>query len=800
LSVALDTVARERELPQDPEEVTRMTAQRPGPSQEGDGAALGSPRWLDWQVLLEALADSGRLADADADQDAVLADELAAAEDGRMSPPDLAWTAAIAAEHMTPGAAQAAWLEVATAAAGRLDEDALAGMMIASRQAVSRATATELTAAAQITARAAAADPRIGLEADGRPVRLCRDAQGQIGLALMLTDCSAATWADLGMTLAWRLPSTGAALASGVIDLDRAKAIAEATSVLSEELARQVEAKVLPGARRRTVPDLKDRLRHLVIAADPAGAEERRKAAERHANVRLYGEVDQTATIVADKQPQIEAAAGFARLNALARARKAAGFKGPLGWHRSQVLLGLLNGTLPPTPPAQGAPPDDPGPGGPAPSDGPGPGGPVPSDGPGPGGPSPSDGGPHDGYGPRDGGRGDGGPGGDHRRSDPRRANDSHGGTPDADDLPDDLPAPRDEDAPEDDGLDELLDRAGQDDQWDPDEDDDDLAGTGPGPVWPDLGAIPPALARPARPVDGRPVPGLLDVTLPWLTLADQSQAPGLLGRIGPITADQARHLAAAAEQDPAVPWRVIVTNATGQAIAVSRIRRRTRGDPSPESSCRDGPCHDGPPGTGLVGRITLVISQDTITAARQAAGPGLPSGAGPPSTTRSATGTDPRGHTSPPAGVGPPATPSSATRSAPLGKITTGALRAATQALDLALAQARADQAAGGCAHTGESPAYRPPPRLREYVIARDVTCRKPTCRQPAWRGDLDHTHPYDQDGRTCGCNLGGACRGDHQLKQHPRWKLEQTQPGIFTWTTPAGRTYTTGPDTYAA
>jgi hypothetical protein len=84
--------------------------------------------------------------------------------------------------------------------------------------------------------------------------------------------------------------------------------------------------------------------------------------------------------------------------------------------------------------------------------------------------------------------------------------------------------------------------------------------------------------------------------------------------------------------------------------------------------------------------------------------------------------------------------------------------------------------------------------------VIARDVTCRNPACRQPAWRADLDHTHPYDQDGRTCDCNLGGACRGDHQLKQHPRWTLQQTTPGHFTWTTPAGRTYTTGPDSYAA
>jgi hypothetical protein len=241
-------------------------------------------------------------------------------------------------------------------------------------------------------------------------------------------------------------------------------------------------------------------------------------------------------------------------------------------------------------------------------------------------------------------------------------------------------------------------------------------------------------------------VPGLLDVTLPWPTLAGHSDAPGLLGRIGPITAGQARHLAIAAEADVAVPWRVIVTNAAGQAIAVSRIRRR---GPPRDSSCRDGP------GSGLVGRITVTISQDiVITASRPPGGPDPPRG------------------------------------------IAAAALRAAVQALERALAQARADAAAGGCTHASESPAYRPPPRLREYVIARDVTCRKPTCRQPAWRGDLDHTHPYDQHGRTCGCNLGGACRSDHQLKQHPRWKLEQTQPGIFTWTTPAGRTYVTSPD----
>jgi hypothetical protein len=110
----------------------------------------------------------------------------------------------------------------------------------------------------------------------------------------------------------------------------------------------------------------------------------------------------------------------------------------------------------------------------------------------------------------------------------------------------------------------------------------------------------------------------------------------------------------------------------------------------------------------------------------------------------------------------------------------------------------AAADTAAGGCAHTAASPGYRPPPRLRDHVTARDLTCRSPVCRQPAWRGDLDHTIPHDNGGITCACNLGGICRRDHLIKHHPSWKLQQTTPGTFTWTTPAGRTFTTTPDAY--
>src|SRR5450755_4093853 len=83
--------------------------------------------------------------------------------------------------------------------------------------------------------------------------------------------------------------------------------------------------------------------------------------------------------------------------------------------------------------------------------------------------------------------------------------------------------------------------------------------------------------------------------------------------------------------------------------------------------------------------------------------------------------------------------------------------LRAARRAATRAEQAAAADEAAGGCAHTTATPAYRPATRIREHVEARDQTCRQPYCRQPAWRTDLDHTTPWHKGAPTCPCNIGG-------------------------------------------
>src|SRR5215469_10772329 len=291
---------------------------RPGPQPWPPGAD-GLPAGLDYAALVEGLAASGALgADSD-DQDAEFAEWQAAEAEGRLAPADPAQIAAQAVEHMPPGAAQAGWLEVAAAGIDRLDEYALIGLTLATHQQQARTAATQLSAIARLCAQTAAADRRIGLRADGRPTRVSRDALGQIEMALKLTHYQAEDLADLAVTLSWRLPATGRALAAGAIDLDRARMIAETTSVLSEDLARAVEEKILPAAGGLVRTELRDRLTRAVISADPDGAEKRRERAERHADVRLHPDDDHTATITGSKLPQLVAvwsASGCSRTSA----------------------------------------------------------------------------------------------------------------------------------------------------------------------------------------------------------------------------------------------------------------------------------------------------------------------------------------------------------------------------------------------------------------------------------------------------------------------------------------------------
>ena len=101
---------------------------------------------------------------------------------------------------------------------------------------------------------------------------------------------------------------------------------------------------------------------------------------------------------------------------------------------------------------------------------------------------------------------------------------------------------------------------------------------------------------------------------------------------------------------------------------------------------------------------------------------------------------------------------------------------------------------------HTQAEDRYRPSRRLRHLIKARNTTCTAPGCGRRAARCDIDHTHPHHDGGRTCECNLAPLCRHHHRCKQADGWRLEQPQPGVLVWHTPAGRTYTTTPTQYAS
>jgi Domain of unknown function (DUF222) len=105
-----------------------------------------------------------------------------------------------------------------------------------------------------------------------------------------------------------------------------------------------------------------------------------------------------------------------------------------------------------------------------------------------------------------------------------------------------------------------------------------------------------------------------------------------------------------------------------------------------------------------------------------------------------------------------------------------------------------------GPCEHDQAECRHRPSRKLTHRVRARNTTCTAPGCGRRAACCDLDHTDPYDNGGLTCGCNLAPLCRHHHRCKQAEGWRLEQPDPGVLVWHTPAGRTYTTNPTQYAA
>lgn len=90
----------------------------------------------------------------------------------------------------------------------------------------------------------------------------------------------------------------------------------------------------------------------------------------------------------------------------------------------------------------------------------------------------------------------------------------------------------------------------------------------------------------------------------------------------------------------------------------------------------------------------------------------------------------------------------------------------------------------------------YAIPDRLRDFLVARDRSCRFPGCRQPASRCQVDHVVAWDAGGATDPANLHLLCPRHHQLKTHGGWIPSRQPDGTTSWQSPQGREFSVPSD----
>src|ERR1700690_2924053 len=220
--------------------------------------------------------------------------------------------------------------------AGRGD-DGLAGVILAARRCESRALAGLLAATGELHRRRVShPDRRVGEHAAGE-------------LAILMTLTGRAAIGLMGQAAALRrLPATMAALRAGRIDRARAGVIAYETELLDDDaVAAAVELLVIEDAPGLDPARLRRRLRRAVAAADPGAARRRKEQAARDARVELVPEQSGNAGLAGRELPPAAAIAADARIDAAARALKAAGVKARLTQLRAAVFLSLLTGSDP---------------------------------------------------------------------------------------------------------------------------------------------------------------------------------------------------------------------------------------------------------------------------------------------------------------------------------------------------------------------------------------------------------------------------------------------------------------------
>jgi Domain of unknown function (DUF222) len=693
-------------------------------------------------------------------------------------------------DSMPPSAALAAALEGAAGTGWRCEggsHEEIVGAVRAAAALESWACAAKL---GLIRAAIREDDDGLGGEYHGDlPDAWSRSLTTDVGLALAMSPVSAENLMQTAWDLGATLPGIGALLEDGTLTYPKARAVNDALELLSEEDRARAEAMIAPRVAGKTYGQVDKLAAQAAITVDPELAERTREQAERNrARVTLRRDRSGAASLSGCDLPPAETLAAHAATCARAQVYKDSGaFPGVLmDQFRAMAYLDLMNEisaeariTAGPPDEGLGAPgeaafrdepePDDPGPAAPdgsggsdcpcrecdgrcAPHDAPAPDDDGPDDGPGDSDDNPDEDGPHD---SDDGGPDDGGP---------------------DDDGPDD-------DGPDDDGPDDDGPGKSDDDLDDvsPDGGDGGAPGQRPpaAPPPPPTSQPPPQpLPTPSSPWSAPPSsaapPKLTDLTIPLADLLSQARRPGESHGFGPLDPALCRALAALAAASPHTTACVTVTDENGYAIGHGCLRSGRRKAALPGAP--------DPPLTALPAALNLTIPATRLAKLLANTGPpGRPAPPGPASPTGWA--------------LTPPGAPD---QQGPPGDPDWLAIWTITVPSGLQYAVPLEPVPTHHCDHRRESLAYEPNDALRHLVQIRDRECTLPTCSRPAKESDFEHAIPYEQGGRTCGCNAGARSRACHQVKQSPGWKVTQPKPGWHQWETPSGRTYTQEPKRY--
>ena len=182
------------------------------------------------------------------------------------------------------------------------------------------------------------------LDEDGDPELATASAAAEVRAALSLTRRAADATLFMALDVTRRLPRVWEALASGNIDVPRARVIAHGTTHLSVAGARQVAERVIDRASSWTTGQLGAQIRRLCIDVDPAEAAQRYDDAVADRRVVCAPTEDGTADLLGLNLPPQRAAAAMRHINRLARRLRTAAESRTMDQLRADVALDLLTG------------------------------------------------------------------------------------------------------------------------------------------------------------------------------------------------------------------------------------------------------------------------------------------------------------------------------------------------------------------------------------------------------------------------------------------------------------------------